>query len=71
MNKPVSLGISIIGFSKILMHEFPYDFVKPKYSEKAKLCDMNTSSLIVHIEKDDTSKDIAENIETRIDTSNY
>ena len=71
MNKPVYLGISILGFSKILMHEFPYDFVKAKCSEEAKLFYMNTSSLIVHIEKDDISKDIAENVETRIDTSNY
>ena len=71
MNKPVYLGISILGFSKILIHEFPYDFVKPKCSEEAKLCYMNTSSLIVHIEKDDISKDIAENVETIIDTSDY
>ena len=71
MNKSVYLGISILGLSKILMHEFPYDFVKPKCSEEAKLCYINRSSLIVHIEKDDISKYIAENVETRIDTLNY
>ena len=40
MNKPVSLGLSILQLSKILMYEFWYDYVKPKYGEKAKLCYM-------------------------------
>ena len=30
MNKPVYLGLSILELSKILMHEFRYDYVKPK-----------------------------------------
>ena len=29
MNKPVYLGLSIPELSKILMHEFWYDYVKP------------------------------------------
>ena len=44
MNKPVYLGLSILELSKILMHEFWYDHVKPKYDEKAKLCYMDTDS---------------------------
>ena len=36
MNKPVCLGFSIVGLHKVLMHEFWYDYVKPKYSEKVK-----------------------------------
>ena len=35
MNKPVCLGLSILELSKILMYEFWYDYVKPKYGEKA------------------------------------
>ena len=38
MNKPVCLGLLILELSKILMHEFWYDYVKSKYAEKAKLC---------------------------------
>ena len=38
MNKPVYLGMSILDISKALMYEFWYDYVKPKYNDKAKLC---------------------------------
>ena len=45
--------------------------VKPKYGEKTKLCYMYTDSFIVSIKIDDIYQDIAENLETRLDTSNY
>ena len=38
MNKPVYLGLSILELSKIVMHEFWNDYVKPKYEKKAKHC---------------------------------
>ena len=31
MNKPIYLGLSIFEISKILMYEFWYDYMKPKY----------------------------------------
>ena len=34
MNKPVHLGHSIQELSKILMYEFWYEYVNPKYCEK-------------------------------------
>ena len=71
MNKPVYLGLSILELSKIQIHEFLYDDVKPKYGEKAKLCYMNTDSFIVYIKTDNMYKDIAEDVEDRSDTSNY
>ena len=49
MNKPVYLGLSILELSKMIMYKFWYDYVKPKYSEKAKLCYMETDSFIVYI----------------------
>ena len=70
MNKPVCLGLSILEFSKILLYEFWYNYVKPKYGEKAKFCCMDTDSFIVYIKTDDTHKDIREDVETRFDTSN-
>ena len=53
------------------MYQFCYDYVKPKYCEKSKLCYMDNDSFIVYIETDDIYKDIAENVKTRFDTSNY
>ena len=53
------------------MNEFQYDYVKPKHSEQAKLCYMDTDSFRVCIKTDDIYKDIAEDVETRFDTSNY
>ena len=71
MNEPVFLGLSILELSKILMYEFWYGYIKPKHNEKAKLCYINADSFIVNIKTDDNCKDIAENVETRFDTSNY
>ena len=33
-NKPVHLGLSVLELKKILMYEFWYDYIKPKYGEK-------------------------------------
>ena len=62
MNRPVYLGLSILELSKILMYEFWYGYVKPKYGEKAKLCYMDTDSSIVYIKTNDISKDIEQNM---------
>ena len=71
MNKSVCLGISILELSKIIMYKFWYDLVKPKYGEKVKLCNMDTDSFIVYIKNIYIYKDIAEDVETRFDTSDY
>ena len=71
MNKPVYLGLRLLELSKMLMYEFWNDYVKPKYGEKAKLCYMDTDNFIVYIIIDDIYKEIAEDVETRFDTSNY
>ena len=47
MNKPVYLGLSISEISKTLMYEFQYDNIKPKYQNNAKLCYVETDSLII------------------------
>ena len=71
MAKPIYLGLPILELSKTVMYEFLYDYVKPKYGEKAKLCYMDTESFIVFIKPVDIYKDIAEDVETKFDTSNY
>ena len=58
MNKPLYLCLSILEISKIVMCEFWYDQVKPKYDKKAKLCYIGTDSFIVHVKIEYIYKDI-------------
>ena len=71
MNKPIYLGLSILEISKILMYEFWYDYMKPKYGDNVKLCYMDTDSFIMNIKTEDFYKDIADDVEKRFETSNY
>ena len=56
MIKPSYLGMSILDISKTLMHEFWYDYIKPKYGDRAKLCYMDTDSFVIHIINEDFLK---------------
>ena len=42
MNKRVYLRLLTIGLRKIIMYQIWYDYIKPKYGEKAKLSYMDT-----------------------------
>ena len=71
MNKPVYLGMSILDISKTLMYEFWYDYLKPKFKDKAKLCYMDTDSFVINIFTEDFFEDTNKNVEIWFDTSNY
>ena len=71
MNKPIYIGLSILEISKILMYEFWYDYLKPKYDNNVKLCFMDTDNFKMDIKTNDVYKDIANDVENRFDTSNY
>ena len=53
------------------MYEFWYDYIKPKYGDKARLCYMDTDSFVMNIKTEDFCKDIASDVERWFDTSNY
>ena len=72
MNKPVYLSQVILDLSKIVMYEFHYDYMVPKYGlEKLKLCYMDTDSLVYDIKTGDFYEDITEDVPARFDTSGY
>ena len=67
MNKPMYLGMSILDISKTLMYKFWYDYFKPKYGDRAKLCYTDTDSFIINI----ITEDFCNVVEVWHDTSNY
>ena len=72
MNKPVYLGQAILDLSKIVMYEFHYDYMVPKYGlEKLKLCYMDMDSLVYDIKTEDFYEDITDEVSARFDTSGY
>ena len=76
MNKPIYLGLSILEISKILMYEFWYDYMKPKYNDNVKLCYMDTDTFVMNIKTNihfvmNIYEDTANDVEKRFDTSNY
>ena len=71
MNKPLYLGMPILDISNTLMYKFWYDYFKPEYRDRAKLCYTNTDSFIIYIKTEDFFEDISNNVEKWFDTSNY
>ena len=63
MNKAIYLGQAILDISKTLMYKFWYDYIKPKYGDKARLCYMDTDSFVMNIKTEDFYKDIAGDVE--------
>ena len=71
INRPVYLGLSILDISKILMYEFWYDYIKPKYQNNVTLCYMETDIFIIHIKTEGFYEDTANDVKKWFDTSHY
>ena len=71
MNKLIYLDMSTLDINKTLMYEFSYDYINPKYQDKAKLCYTDTDSFVIHVKAEDFYEDIANDVEKRFDPSNY
>ena len=71
MNKPVYLGMPILDISKTLMYKIWYDYIKPKYEDRAKLCYTDDDSFIIHIITEYFFEDISDDVERWFHTSNY
>ena len=71
MDKPIAVGQALLDISKTLMYELWYDYLKPKYQDKVKLCYMDTDSSFIYVETDNFYEDVANDVEEWFDTSKY
>ena len=71
INKPKYLGQAVLDLSKTLMFEVWYDYLNSMYGDKIRLCCTDTDSFIMHIKTDDFYKDINNDVDKWLDTSNY
>ena len=78
ISKPIYLRMSILDINKTLMHEFWYDYIQPKYQDSKtmlmgywQLCYSYYSYPAFLFVTEDFYKDIANNAEKWLDTSNY
>ena len=56
MNIHIYLGLSILDISKTNMYELYYDYIKPKYEDRVKLCYTNTDSFAIYIKTENFMK---------------
>ena len=70
LNRPAYVGMCILDFSKTLMYDFHYNYIKQKYGNKAKLLFTDTDSLTYEIEAEDVFQDFW-NDKNKFDNSDY
>jgi len=63
LNKPIIIGFTILEISKLIMAQFYYDVLKPRYGDKLRLCLTDTDSFICHIETRDLYSDMECDVE--------
>ena len=63
MNKPIYLCLSILGINKTVTYEFCYNYIKPKYYDKANLFYMDTDSFTVYRKTKNVYKDVANDVD--------
>ena len=69
LDKPIYIGFSILGLSKLLMYEFHYEYIKSKYGVNLLFAD--TDSLVYEIKTVDVYEDFFEDKNVLIGFSDY
>ena len=69
-NRPIYTGMCVLDLSKILLYDYYYNHLKPKYGENCQLLYTDTDSLLLHIHCEDFYKDMGETLHL-YDTSDY
>ena len=69
-DKPSYVGYCVLELSKLLMYQFHYEYIRPKYQSKAKLLFTDTDSLCYELCTEDAYADMLKE-RHRYDTSDY
>ena len=70
LRKPIAVGCCVLDLSKLLMYDFHYNYIVPKYGSKAKILFTDTDSLCYIVETEDICVNMLAEKE-RFDFSNY
>lgn len=70
MNKPIIIGMAILDISKVVMLDFHYNYMKPKYGVNCEVLYTDTDSFVYEIFCNDFYQDIKDDI-SKYDTSDY
>ena len=49
MCEPIAIGCTILEYAKLVMYEFYYDCLLPKFGERLRLCFTDTDLSLIHI----------------------
>lgn len=71
MNKPISIGMAVLDISKVLMYDFYYNFLKPKYGYNIEMMYTDTDSFILDVQTNCFYTDMKVDVDERYDTSDY
>jgi hypothetical protein len=70
LNKPIYVGFTILGISKLLIFDYHYNVMVKRYGSNARLLFSDTDSLCYNLFTDDAYRDMSEYIDL-LDTSGY
>lgn len=70
MDKPISVGMSVLDISKVLMYEFYYDHIQRKYGKNVQMLYTDTDSFVLEVKTDCFYSDMRGTIEM-YDTSDF
>src|ERR1700733_12292162 len=70
MRKPMYLGFSILELSKLVMYEFYYNILRPKFGDRIELLYQDTDSFVMNIQSNDLYAEL-DTIKEHFDFSNY
>ena len=71
LDRPIFTGFSVLELSKLLMYQFHYNVMQPKYGDNMRLLFTDTDSLCYQIKTADLPSDLMSIKDDYLDTSNY